>query len=108
MFDRLDAVEQRYQQVQHDLENPSVASDQKRFRSLMKEVSDLGPIVELFRRYRKMKADREDAREMINSETDPTMKEMAKEELAQLEKDLVTTEEELKIEGMPILQDSAA
>lgn len=101
MFDRLDAVEQRYQQVQHDLENPSVASDQKRFRSLMKEVSDLGPIVELFRRYRKMKADREDAREMINSETDPTMKEMAKEELSQLEKDLVITEEELKIAILP-------
>jgi peptide chain release factor 1 len=101
MFDRLEAVEQRYQQVQHDLENPTVASDQKRFRSLMKEVSDLGPIVDLYRRYRKMKVDREDAREMINSETDPTMKEMAKEELAQLEKDLVLTEEELKIAILP-------
>ena len=101
MFDRLEAVEQRYQQVQHDLENPTVASDQKRFRTLMKEVSDLGPIVELYRRYRKMKVDREDAREMINSETDATMKEMAKEELAQLEKDLVSIEEELKIAILP-------
>lgn len=101
MFDRLESVEQRYQQVQHDLENPTVASDQKRYRTLMKEVSDLGPIVELYRRFRKMKADREDAREMINSETDPTMKEMAKEELAQLEKDLVITEEELKIAILP-------
>ncbi len=101
MFDRLESVEQRYQQVRHDLENPTVASDQKRYRTLMKEVSDLGPIVELYRRFRKMKADREDAREMINSETDPTMKEMAKEELAQLEKDLVITEEELKIAILP-------
>ena len=101
MFDRLEAVEQRYTQVQHDLENPTVASDQKRFRTLMKEVSDLGPIVELFRRYRKMKADREDAREMINTETDPTMKEMAKEELSGLEKDLVIIEEELKIAILP-------
>ncbi|CAN5376965.1 peptide chain release factor 1 [soil metagenome] len=101
MFDRLESVEQRYQQVQHDLENPTVASDQKRFRTLMKEVSDLGPIVELYRRYRKMKADREDAREMINSETDPTMKEMAKEELSALEKDLVIVEEELKIAILP-------
>ncbi len=101
MFDRLDAVEQRFQQVQHDLENPSVASDQKRFRTLMKESSDLGPIVELFRRYRKMKQDREGAREMINTETDPTMKEMAKEELAGLEKDLVIIEEELKIAILP-------
>lgn len=101
MFDRLEAVEQRYQQIQHDLENPSVASDQKRFRTLMKESSDLGPIVELFRRYRKMKNDREDALEMINSETDPTMKEMAKEELAGLDRDLATTEEELKIAILP-------
>lgn len=101
MFDRLEAVEQRFQQVQHDLENPTVASDQKRFRSLMKESSDLGPIVELYRRYRKMKQDREGAREMLNSETDPTMKEMAKEELAELEKDLMKVEEELKIAILP-------
>lgn len=101
MFDRLLAVEQRYEQIQHDLQNPSVANDQTRFRSLMKESSDLGPVVDLYRRYRKAKTDREDARGMIDSETDPTMKEMAKEELAQLDRDLEVLEGELKIAILP-------
>ncbi len=101
MFDRLEAVEQRYEQIQHDLQNPSVANDQTRYRSLMKESADLGEVVELYRRYRRLKQDREGALEMIASESDPTMKEMAKEELAELEASIATTEEELKIAILP-------
>lgn len=101
MFDRLEAVEQRYEQIQHDLQNPSVANDQTRYRSLMKESADLGEVVELYRRYRRLKQDREGALEMIASESDPTMKEMAKEELAELEVSIATTEEELKIAILP-------
>ncbi len=101
MFDRLEAVEQRYEQIQHDLQNPSVANDQTRYRNLMKESADLGEVVELYRRYRRLKQDREGALEMIASESDPTMKEMAKEELAELEASIATTEEELKIAILP-------
>ena len=101
MFDRLEAVEQRYEQIQHDLQNPSVANDQTRYRSLMKESADLGEVVELYRRYRRLKQDREGALEMIGSESDPTMKEMAKEELSELEAAISKTEEELKIAILP-------
>lgn len=101
MFDRLEAVEQRYEQIQHDLQNPSVANDQTRYRSLMKESADLGEVVELYRRYRRLKQDREGALEMIASESDPTMKEMAKEELSELEAAIVKTEDELKIAILP-------
>lgn len=101
MFDRLEAVEQRYEQIQHDLQNPSVANDQTRYRSLMKESADLGEVVELYRRYRRLKQDREGALEMIGSESDPTMKEMAKEELSELEAAIAKTEEELKIAILP-------
>lgn len=101
MFDRLEAVEQRYEQIQHELQNPSVANDQTRYRNLMKESADLGEVVELYRRYRRLKQDREGALEMIASESDPTMKEMAKEELAELEASIATTEEELKIAILP-------
>lgn len=101
MFDRLDAVEQRFQQIQHDLENPSVTSDQTRFRGLMKEQADLAPIVALFQTYRKLKSDLAGAKEMLMSESDPTMREMAKEELGPLEAELARTEAELKIAILP-------
>jgi len=101
MFDRLESVEQRYMQIQHDLENPSVTSDQTRFRGLMKESADLGPIVELYRSYRKLKSDLAGAKELLLSENDPTMREMAKEELGMLESDLERTEGELKIAILP-------
>jgi peptide chain release factor 1 len=101
MFDRLQEVEQRYEQIQHDLQNPSIANDQNRYRSLMKESADLSRVVELFRQYRKLKADKEGALEMLGSETDPALKEMAKSELADLEASLKRTEEELKIAILP-------
>jgi peptide chain release factor 1 len=102
MFDRLEAVEQRYEQIQHDLQNPSVASDQVRYRSLMKESSDLATVVNLYRQYRKIKQDREGAIELLSSgESDATMKEMAKEELSQLDAELEEKEEALKIAILP-------
>jgi peptide chain release factor 1 len=102
MFDRLEAVVQRYEQIQHDLQNPSVASDQVRYRNLMKESSDLATVVNLYRQYRKIKQDREGAIELLSSgESDPTMKEMAKEELSQLDSDLEEKEEALKIAILP-------
>lgn len=101
MFDRLEAVEQRYEQIQHDLQNPSVASDQVRYRGLMKESSDLAIVVNLYRQYRKIKQDREGALELLSGETDPTLKEMAKEELSQLDSELSEKEEALKIAILP-------
>ncbi len=101
MFDRLEAVEQRYEQIQHDLQNPLVASDQVRYRGLMKESSDLAVVVNLYRQYRKIKQDREGALELLSGESDPTLKEMAKEELSQLDSELVEKEEALKIAILP-------
>ncbi|MBL7688956.1 MAG: peptide chain release factor 1 [Bdellovibrionaceae bacterium] len=101
MFDRLVAVENRYEQVQHDLQNPSVASDQTRYRSLMKESADLTPVVTLYRRFRKLRADRDGTKEMLLSENDESLREMAKQELSELEAELATVEAELKIALLP-------
>lgn len=101
MFDRLQEVERRYDQIQHDLQNPSIADDQKRFRNLMKESAELGEIVGLYRRYRKLNQDHDNTLGMISSETDPTMKELAKEELASLETEIENVEKELKIAILP-------
>jgi peptide chain release factor 1 len=67
----------------------------------MKESSDLAVVVNLYRQYRKIKQDREGALELLSGESDPTLKEMAKEELSQLDSELVEKEEALKIAILP-------
>ena len=55
MFDRLDDLLIRYEELMEELNSPDVAMDQNRFRKLMKEQSDLTPLVEAYREYKKAK-----------------------------------------------------
>ena len=55
MFDRLEDLLIRYEEVMGELQEPDVANDPERFRRLMKEQSDLGPIVEAYREYKQCK-----------------------------------------------------
>ena len=57
MFDRLDDILIRYQQIMEELNDPDVVNDQKHFRKLMKEQSDLQPLVEKYTEYKEYKAD---------------------------------------------------
>lgn len=101
MFDKLEAIEQRYQEVLNELSGADVANDQNRFRKLMKEQSDLAPIVESYRKYKAAKQAIEDSLEILETENDEEMKELAKEELASARKDLEAIEETLKIQLLP-------
>ena len=82
MFDQLDSVMLHYEDIQRELASPDIASNQKRFRSLMKEQSDLTPLVETYKEYRKAGKDMQDALDLMDGETDAEMKEMAREEFA--------------------------
>ena len=101
MFDKLESIEKRYMEVLEELSDANVASDQGRFRKLMKEQSDLAPIVESYRKYKAAKQAIEDSLELLETESDEEMKELAKEELATARKDLETIEETLKIQLLP-------
>ena len=81
MFDRLDDLLIRYQEVMGELQEPGVADDQGRFRKLMKEQSDLAPIVEAYQEYKNCKQNVDDSLAMLEEEDDEEMREMAKEEL---------------------------
>lgn len=61
MFDRLEDIVKHYEELMFELNNPSVAEDQKRFRKLMKEQSDLTPLVETYKEYKQAKQDVEDS-----------------------------------------------
>lgn len=101
MFDRLDDLLIRYEELMEELNSPDVALDQKRFRKLMKEQSDLTPLVEAYREYKKAKETVEDSLMLLEEETDEEMREMAKEELSDAKKRIEELEQELKILLLP-------
>lgn len=101
MFDRLDDILIHYEELMQELNNPSVAEDQNRFRKLMKEQSDLAPIVDAYKQYKQAKQDVEDSLELLGEENDEEMRELLKEELSGAKKRTVELEQELKILLLP-------
>ena len=101
MFDKLEDLLIRFEELMGELSSPDVTSNQERFRKLMKEQSDLTPIVEAYREYKKSKQDIADSLEMLEAESDEDMREMLKEELNDAKKRVEELEEKLKILLLP-------
>ena len=95
MFDKLDDLLARYEEIMNELNEPTVTNNQDRFRKLMKEQSDLTPIIEAYKEYKKCKQDEEDSLALLDSESDEDMKEMLKEELSAAKKRIEELEKEL-------------
>ena len=101
MFDRLEDLLIRYEEVMGELQEPDVANDTERFRKLMKEQSDLAPIVEAFKEYKQCRQNVEDSLAMLEEESDEEMRELAKEELNEAKARIEEMERELKIMLLP-------
>ncbi len=101
MFDRLEDLLIRYEEVMGELQEPDVANDTERFRKLMKEQSDLAPIVEAFKEYKQCRQNVEDSLAMLEEESDEEMRELAKEELNEAKARIEELERELKILLLP-------
>jgi len=101
MFDKLEDLLIRFEEIMGELNEPNVTDNQKRFRSLMKEQSDLTPIVEAYKEYKKRNQDVEDSLAMLEIEDDEDMRDMLKEELSDAKKRIEELETELKILLLP-------
>ena len=101
MFDKLEDLLIRFEEIMGELNEPTVTNNQERFRKLMKEQSDLTPIVEAYKEYKKSKQDIEDSLMMLEEESDEDMREMLKEELNDSKKRVEELEQELKILLLP-------
>ena len=101
MFDKLDFIQEKYQELSEKVADPAVIADQKTFQKYMKEMSEMEPVVKAYEDYRKMQSDLSDAREMIELEDDEEVKEMAKEEAKELEEKMAKAEDNLKILLLP-------
>ena len=85
MFDKLDSIEKRFKELEAQLSDTAVMQDMKKYSELMKEHASAKEIVDSYQVYKKTVSQLEEAREMAGSESDPELKEMAKEEIKQLE-----------------------
>ena len=101
MFDKLDDLLIRFEEVLNELGEPDVTSNPDRFQKLMKEQSDLQPIVDTYKEYKKNKETIQDSLSMLEEEKDEDIREMLKEELSDAKKRVEELEHELKILLLP-------
>ena len=101
MFDRLDDLLIRYEELMNELNDPQVVNDQARFQKLMKEQSDLQPIVDAYKEYKSCQQTVEDSLSMLGEESDEEMREMLKEELSEAKNRIQELEHEIKILLLP-------
>ena len=101
MFDKLEDLLHHYEELMNTLSEPDVANDPKRFQKLMKEQSDLAPIVEAYTQYKQAKQSIEDSLLMLEEESDEEMRELAKEELSDAKNQVEELENKLKILLLP-------
>ena len=101
MFDKLEALLIRFEEIMSELNEPSVVNDQARFQKLMKEQSDLQKIVDTYKEYKKCQETQEESLMMLEEESDEEMREMLKEELSEAKRRIEELEHELKILLLP-------
>ncbi len=101
MFENLEDILIKYEDLNAELASPDVTSDQNRFRKLMKEQSELTPLVEAYTAYKRANQDIEDSLMMLEEESDEEMRDMLKEELANAKKSVAELEETIKILLLP-------
>ena len=101
MFEKLEGIENRFEELNMRLTEPDVVNDQNLYMKLMKEHSELSEIVEKFREWKGYKNALEDARAMLNEKPDPELMEMIQQEMEDASSGMERTERELKILLMP-------
>ncbi len=101
MFDRLESISRHYEEIQRFMTEPDIVNDTEKYLRLMRESSDLEPLYTTYKRYLEAVAGEKEALEMLASEKDPEMIELAKAELAEAKENQPTLIKELQILLLP-------
>ena len=101
MFEKLNLMEQKYEEISQKLSDPSVISDNKLYSQLMREFKNMTPITEKFREYKKAQESLNEAQEILNSSDDKDFREMAQAEYEESKEKISSCTEELKILLLP-------
>ena len=101
MFEKLLAMEERYDDINRRLSDPEIISDIAQYTALMKEHKTLSPIIEVFRRYAGVKNEIDESLALLDTETDPELRDMAQMQLESAKESCTELEQELKILLLP-------
>ncbi|HBD68611.1 MAG TPA: peptide chain release factor 1 [Treponema sp.] len=101
LIKKLDELSERYKEVSQLITDPNLLKDQKKYKDTMRENQYLSTLMELYDEYKKVLSGIEDAKMMITAEDDPEMKEMAREELKELEEKQPKLEDQIKLKLIP-------
>jgi peptide chain release factor 1 len=101
MFERLDQIESRYEELTQALASPEIISDSSRYQKTAKAHSEIAPIVEKYREYKDLKQGIAESKAVLTEEKDAEMRQYAQEELNKLESRVGAVEEELKVLLLP-------
>ena len=101
MLEKLKVVANKYDELTQRMLDPELINDMKEYQNVMKEHSDLEPIVTKYREYVKLMEELDDAKEMLYDQLDEEMREMVKEEVKELEESIEKLDEELKVLLIP-------
>ena len=101
MYDQLQSVDDRYEELGELLSDPEIISNNNRFMELSKEMASIRETVEKYRQYKIVVQELADAEEMLGENLDPEMAEMAKEELSDAKKSKTALEDEIKVLLIP-------
>ena len=97
MLEKLQAIREKFLYLEEQLSDPGIVADMDKSKKVNKEYKKLQPIVTTANRYEKVLNDMNSAKDVLNTESDPEMRDMAKEEIAMLQPELDTLEEALKV-----------
>jgi len=101
MFDKLQAAENRYEEINHKLSDPAVIENQNEYRKLMKEHAELEELVNKYGEYKKTNQEIADAKELLNEKLDKDFRDMVESELKEAEEKLEQIKKEIKILLLP-------
>src|SRR4030042_1992543 len=101
MFEKLDEVERRYETLYQLLGQPEIIRKQEELQKAAKEYSELGKVVSLYRKFKKLDGEIKESRQLLDTEEDEEMKRLAKEEVSRLLEEKARVEEDLKVSLLP-------
>jgi peptide chain release factor 1 len=101
MLEKLEALYNRWQEIEQQLNDPGIMSDMKRYVKLNRDYKDLQPVVNAYLRYKKIDSDMASAKEVLHKEKDEDFRAMAKEEVNMLNEEKETLEDEIQVLLLP-------
>ena len=101
MFDKLDFITEKYKELSLKVSDPEIINNQPVWQKYIKEMGEMEPIVKKYEEYKKAKQGLNDAKEILEMESDEEMRELAKMEISDLEEQITSLEEELKVLLLP-------